>query len=170
MTEMLSRRAALAAVPAMVTATGLVTQAAMAAPAFEVPKAEFTYEALVTLGAVQQVGETPFGSRVRIPITGGIFEGPRIRGTILPSGEDWQLIRPDGFTMVEANYWLKADDGAIIHIVNKGVIGTEYGRTTPWFEAPTGPHQWLNEAVFVGTLAAVPGRQDAVTIRVFKLM
>lgn len=170
MTQIVSRRAALAAVPALVGAAGVVSPAAVAAPAFEVPKAEFVYEALVTLGAVQEVGETPFGSRVRIPITGGTFQGPRIRGTILPSGEDWQLIRPDGFTVVEANYWLKAEDGAIIHIVNKGVIGKEYARTTPWFEAPNGPHQWLNEAVFVGTLAPVAGRDDAVTIRVFKLV
>lgn len=40
----------------------------------------------------------------------------------------------------------------------------------PWFEAPNGPHQWLNEAVFTGTLAPVPGRTDAIIIRVFKIV
>lgn len=162
------RRTLLSALPALAV-TGMAP-AAQAAEISDIPKAEFVYEALVTLGEVQQAGQTPSGRRVRIPITGGTFDGPHIRGTILPSGEDWQLVRPDGFTVLEASYWLRTDDGALIHIVNKGLVGRGYGRTTPWFEAPDGPHGWLNEAVFAGTLAPVAGRTDAVTIRVFKLV
>lgn len=162
------RRSLLAALPAI--AVSSMARADQPPEPPDLPKAEFIYESLVTLDAVQQVGDSPFGRRVRIPITGGTFVGPRIRGTILPSGEDWQLIRPDGFTVVEASYWLQTDDGAVIHIVNKGVAGKGYAHTTPWFEAPNGPHQWLNEAVFTGTLAPAPGRKDAVIIRVLKIV
>lgn len=162
------RRSLLAALPALAVAG--VAQAQTRPAPIDLPKTEFVYESLVTLGPVQEVGDSPYGRRVRIPITGGTFAGPRIRGTILPSGEDWQLQRPDGFTVVEASYWLQADDGTIIHIVNKGVAGKDYAHTTPWFEAPNGPHKWLNEAIFTGTLAPVPGRTDAVIIRVFKIV
>ena len=42
----------------------------------------FAYEAIVTLGKTEEVGATPLGKRIRIPITGGRFSGPRISGTI----------------------------------------------------------------------------------------
>lgn len=137
----------------------------------ETPRAEFVYEAIVTLGPGENPGEGPIGDRVRIPITGGTFSGPQISGVVLPSGEDWQLIRPDGFVQIEANYWMRTDDGTLIHVVNKGVVGQGYGRTTPWFEVARGPHEWLNQAVFVGTLGPVPdSAEPAVRIRVFKLV
>ncbi len=137
----------------------------------DAPKTEFVYEAIVTLGPVEEVGQTPYGRRVRIPITGGTFKGPRISGVIFPEGMDWQLIRPDGFTVLEASYLMRADDGAVIHIRNVGVAGKGYVRTTPVFEAPNGPHAWLNEAVFVGTVGPVPELdKPAVRIRVFKLV
>ena len=43
----------------------------------------------------REIGRTPYGMRRRIPIIGGTFEGPRIRGRVLPGGADWQLQRAD---------------------------------------------------------------------------
>jgi hypothetical protein len=140
-----------------------------------VPGIEFVYEAIVLLEASTPVGETPFGRRNRIPIIGGEFAGPDIKGKVLPGGMDWQLIRPDRFTVIEADYMMQTDDGALIHVYNKGVVGMAsggefYARSAPWFEAPNGPHVWLNQAVFVGTLGPVPERPEpAVRIRVFKV-
>jgi hypothetical protein len=139
------------------------------------PGVQFVYEAIVTLAPATPVGQTPFGRRNRIPITGGHFKGPRLSGMVLPGGMDWQLIREDGFTVIEADYMMQADDGALIHVHNKGLVGAApvagfYGRTTPWFEAPLGPHAWLNQAIFVGTLGPPPtGAGPAVKIRVFKV-
>lgn len=131
---------------------------------------EFVYEAIVTLGPAEQVGATPLGRRVRIPITGGTFEGPRIRGTILPEGMDWQLIRADGYTVLEASYLMRERDGTLIQIRNTGVAGPGYVRSTPVFEVPLGPHQWLNQSVFTGTVGPVPERSDpAVRITVYRL-
>jgi len=52
----------------------------------------------------QEFGEVPGGRRRIIEILGGTFEGPNIRGRVLPGGADWQLVRPDGFA--ELIQWL----------------------------------------------------------------
>jgi len=114
----------------------------------------------VTLGEVYTVGDTPHGRRVVIPITGGTFEGPRLKGKILSGGADYQLAKADGSrTELEAIYSIQAEDGTYIHVRNRGIIAggknaegqpTFYFRAAPQFEAPAdGPHAWLNNALFV---------------------
>jgi hypothetical protein len=84
---------------------------------------------------------------------------------------DWQLIRTDGFVEVLADYMMQADDGALIHVINTGLLGQGYSRTTPRFEAPNGPHAWLNQAVFLGTIGLAKGMDvPAVKIRVWKVV
>lgn len=157
---------------AAIAPAALLSAAAVAAPPpADVPIGEFVYEAIVTLGPVEQIGHTPHGQRVRIPITGGTFKGPRISGTVFPEGMDWQLIRPDGMTELEASYLLREADGTVIHIRNRGLAGKGYARTVAEFEVPDGPHAWLNEAVFVGTVGSVPElKTPAVRIRIYKLV
>ena len=132
---------------------------------------EFVYEAVVTIDAGVEVGATPGGTRRYIPITGGTFAGPRIRGTILPGGADWQTSRPDGVTEVDALYTIRTDDGTVIIVRNCGVIADRgaYMRTAPRFEAPAGPHAWLNRAQFVGSVAGGP-RPGTVIIRIFRVL
>jgi hypothetical protein len=48
------------------------------------PALEFAFEEIVTLGSGIPVGETSLGRRNMIPITDGTFEGPGIKGTIIP--------------------------------------------------------------------------------------
>ena len=114
----------------------------------------------VTLGEVYTVGDTPHGRRVVIPITGGTFEGPRLKGKILSGGADYQLAKADGSrTELEAIYSIQVEDGTYIHVRNRGIIAggknaegqpTFYFRAAPQFEAPAdGPHAWLNNALFV---------------------
>jgi hypothetical protein len=57
-------------------------------------KTEFIWEAKVKVGSMINVGESKRGTRRIIPITGGTFRGPKIKGEVLPAGEDWQLVRP----------------------------------------------------------------------------
>ena len=142
----------------------------------ETPGVEFVYEAIADLAPAQTLGQTPFGMRRQVPILGGTFAGPRIKGTILAGGVDWQLARPDGFTAIEAIYTIQTHDGVLIHVRNHGVIRDinkpspqGYGRTIPEFEAPNGPYGWLNEAVFVGTLALNPGPKFQVKIGIFRV-
>jgi hypothetical protein len=139
-------------------------------PAAPAPLAtEFAYEAIVEIGACVDIGATPHGVRRYIPITGGTFEGPAIRGVILPGGADWQTDRPDGTTELNALYSMRCDDGTVIVVHNSGIVSGSYIRTTTRFDAPAGPHDWLNKAQFVGSASAGP-RPGTVTIRIFRVL
>jgi hypothetical protein len=142
----------------------------------EAPTLEFVFEETVTLGEVTMPGTTARGERIIIPITGGTFEGPGIKGIVTPGGWDWQLRRADGCTDVEADYFLQTDDGVVINVVNTGVICTGEGgallpvRTHPVFEAPRGKYEWLSQNAFVGTLELAPPEQGpAVRIRFYRV-
>ncbi len=140
------------------------------------PKLEFAFEEVVTLGQAIPVGKTPLGTRNIIPITGGTFEGPGIKGTIIPGGWDWQLQRSDGCTHIKADYMLRTDDGVVINVINAGALcppgeGSAPPRTQAVFEAPEGKYGWLNRTAVIGTLelaADAPG--PAVRIRFYKAM
>ncbi len=133
------------------------------------PQTEFVFESLVTISPAVEIGPSSHGTRRYIPITGGTFAGPKIKGVVLPGGADWQLERPDGATEVDATYSIKADDGAVIIVHNRGIIAGPYFKTVPQFEAPIGPHDWLNKAVFVGSVAGAR-RPGAVVVRVFRVL
>ncbi|CAN5610358.1 hypothetical protein BH10PSE14_BH10PSE14_08410 [soil metagenome] len=140
------------------------------------PGVEFAFSAHVLLEPTKEVGRTPYGIRRRIPIIGGTFEGPRIRGRVLPGGADWQLQRADDYTLLEADYMIEAEDGTQIHVRNRGLTNTRvkgattrYLRTVPEFEAPDGAHAWLNQSVFVGSLQGVTGGPPSVIVHVFRL-
>ena len=60
------------------------------------PTFEFLFQATVNVGAPAHISKVPFGERRFIPITGGSFIGEKLSGDVLPGGEDWQLVRPDG--------------------------------------------------------------------------
>ena len=62
------------------------------------------------------VGKTPGVDRRVGVITGGRFEGERLRGTLFSGGgSDWQSVRPgDGAWMINVRIVLKTDDDAII--------------------------------------------------------
>jgi hypothetical protein len=173
-----SRRVFLGAVASTVIPLALPADAlAAASPSDEAtPKVDFAFSARVLLEPTREVGHTPYGLRRRIPIIGGTFEGPRIRGRVLPGGADWQLQRADDFTLIEADYMIEADDGTLIHVRNRGLTNTRvksarsrYLRTAPEFEAPSGPHEWLNQSLFVGSLEAVTGGPPSVMVHVFRL-
>ena len=149
--------------------TAPITQAAEPKPAGS-PALEFAFEAHVTIDAPIVVGTGPQGLRRIVPITGGKFEGPRIKGTILNGGADWQFVRADGVLQIEAKYTLRTSDGVTIMIINRGMRhgppavidrlakgepvdpSLYYFRTVAEFEAPSdSPYAWLNKALFVST-------------------
>jgi hypothetical protein len=186
---MFNRREFIGALP-MVPAVTLATSArgadssnptARLPSGARVPAVEFIYECDVTLSEVQPFGKTYEGTRRIIPITGGTFQGPHMRGEVVSGGADWNLTRSDGAGSVEAAYYLKTDDGIIIRIVNKGIHGAApadtqstderfFMFTTPTFEAPIGKYDWMNRSVFIATLGARHDAKNAVLIRVFKVV
>ena len=132
------------------------------------PKSEFVFEEYVTLDPVVVVGETAVGHRQFIPITGGKVAGPKLNGEVMPGGWDYQLRLPSGCGSLSADYFLKASDGTIIHVLNQGFScgapGTgERSYAIPRFEAPKGPHDWMTRGSFVSSIEPVmqPGANGA---------
>jgi hypothetical protein len=144
-------------------------------PPGDMAKLHWVYTATVTIAPIEQVGPMPAGTQRITPITGGRFEGPGIRGTIVPGSADWNLLRPDGSSTAEAYYFMRTDDGVVIKVINRAVIPapkqgaappSRLAVTSPVFEAPQGKYGWLNDGVHVGTLSVKPGG-GAVVIRVY---
>ena len=133
----------------------------------QAPQLEFAFEALAQVAPFVEIGDTPLGRQRMIPILGGHFEGPRIKGEILPGGHDWQFITPEGATELTAHYVMKASDGALIAVTNRGLRHAPdevqakllrgeavdpslvYFRATPRFETAAPQHRWLNRHIFL---------------------
>ena len=128
-------------------------------PPKEAPQLEFALQLKVTLGQAFSIENTQHGRRTVIPITGGTFEGPGIKGTIINGGADYQLANAQGRTELEAIYCIKTDDGVYIHVRNRGIIASGqnadgkpsfYFRAAPQFEAPAdSKYGWLNNSLFL---------------------
>ncbi|HVZ86147.1 MAG TPA: DUF3237 family protein [Polyangia bacterium] len=123
----------------------------------------------VSVAPLQKIGDVPRGVRAIGPISGGTFEGPRLRGKVLPGGADWTLLRPDGVLELELRLALETDDGAIIGLSSFGLrhgppeviaaLGrgdridpsAYYFRTTPRFETSAPQYVFLNRLLAVAT-------------------
>ena len=143
-------------------------------------KTEFMWDAKVKIANLINVGESKRGVRRVIPITGGTFTGPKIKGEVLSGGEDCQLVRPDGDTELSARYLLKTVDGIVIQVINNALMHTDaktntfYCKSVLDLEAPeNSPYDYLNHAIFIGTLKIPelnPGEEPYVIIGVYKLL
>lgn len=151
------------------------------------PGLEFVCELKVTTSPTKVVGKTAHGERRIIPITGGTFEGPKLKGTVLNGGADYQFVNEeDTRTEVEAIYSILTDDGVTIHIRNKGVLfmnpevmaqlekgisidwNKVYFRAAPTFEAPIdSAYDWMNNAIFI--CKGVPSK-EYVSIQVWQVL
>ena len=140
------------------------------------PKLEFAFTVRITLDQRYWVKPTDTGgTRAGIYLKDGTFEGPNIRGIVVPgSGADWPLVRPNGVIDFDARYMLQEDDGSVIYLQNRGFRwGSKevmeamarnepvdhadyYFRTSTKFEAPEGKHDWLNRYIFVGVGEKIP--------------
>ena len=148
------------------------------------PRLVLALEAHVQLGSPIEIGQVPRGRRRIIPIVGGTFEGSGIKGKVLNSGADWQIIRADGFAELDTRYALETDKGQIIYVQNAGMrhaapevmqklLAGEivdpklvYFRTVPTFETSAPDLQWLTRSIFVGTGERYP---TEVVIRFWRL-
>lgn len=133
------------------------------------PTLEFLYRTEIHVGPPLLLGATPEGERRIINIAGGSFEGPRLRGEVLPGGADWQIVRPDGSAIVEARFTLRTADGALVYVMNRGVRRGPpevmarlargepvdpreyYFRMTPVYETGAPQYAWLNGIVAVAS-------------------
>jgi len=104
----------------------------------------------------QKLGTVPHGIRSIVPVTGGDFEGPRLRGKVLPGGGDWLLLRPDGVLELDLRITLETDDHALIYMTFQGLRHDLYFRTLPRFETSSEAYAFLNRIITVGIGEARP--------------
>ncbi|WP_279582295.1 DUF3237 domain-containing protein [Fodinicola feengrottensis] len=109
---------------------------------------------------------------------GGTFEGPKLKGEVLPGGGDWALFRPDGTMTLDVRLTLRTHDQALVHMTYGGrwVVpaalrndltdpvkryqidpSAYYFRTNPLFETGAPEYAWLNDVVSVGSGYLVEG-------------
>ena len=148
------------------------------------PRLTFVMELRVRVDMPLDIGETGRGRRRIVPIRGGSFEGPRLRGDVLDGGADWQIVHADGLSILDTRYTLRTDRGELIYIRNAGLRHAPpevaatllagqpvdpalvYFRTVPAFETAASDLQWLTRAIFVGDGERHP---DLVVIRVWQV-
>jgi len=136
----------------------------------------FTIEA--ELEAIMDLGATPFGNRRFIGIRGGRVSGRKLNGRVLPGGADWQIVRSDGVTDLQARYVIESDAGALVRVVSDGVRhgppevmaklargesvdpAQYYFRTAMRFETAEPALAWLNRI-----LAVAHGAREARLVR-----
>ena len=146
---------------------------------------KYVFSLVIKVGAPIIAGDLGHGVRRIIPILGGEVFGEGIKGTIFPGGADFQIIRPNGLTELEAKYAFAMNDGAIVYIENVGIrFGPKdlldriaegesvdpaliYFRSVPRFETGVEKYRWLMEHLFIGVGARHP---DRVEIDVHQVM
>jgi hypothetical protein len=102
--------------------------------------------------ATLDIGSTPQGTLTIFPVTGGSFEGERLRGTVLAGGGDWVTALGDGTFTLDLRVTLETDDGGLIHMTFTGVRddANHYFRTVPRFETAAPKYAFLNRLLAVG--------------------
>jgi len=148
------------------------------------PELLFAFEVRVQVGPPLDIGPVSGGRRRIIPILTGTFEGPGLKGRVVPGGADWQIVRADGLAELDTRYTLETDDGKLIYVQNPGIRHASpevtakllageavdpslvYFRSLPKFETSAPELAWLTRSIFVGTGERYPSE---VVIRFWKL-
>ncbi len=146
---------------------------------------EYLFTIRVTVDALHDVGAVPLGTRHLDMLGAGTFEGPKLKGEVLPGGIDQKTFRTDGAMNPNVRMVLRTDDDALIYMHYTGVrYGTPevmdriargetvdpseyYLRNTPYFETSSEKYDWLNRIVSVGVGRRMP---DHAAYDVFQIL
>jgi hypothetical protein len=101
-------------------------------------------------------------------VKGGSFQGPKLKGEVLPGGGDWFLLRPDGVGELDVRGTFRTDDGALVYVTYRGILHAPpqvmaraqagekvdpseyYFRTAPLFQTASEKYAWLNQIQAIG--------------------
>jgi hypothetical protein len=149
------------------------------------PPLQFILAAQVKVDAPLDLGDIGKGGRRIVPIIGGVFSGPGLRGEVLPGGADWQTLRSDGVAELEARYTLRTEDGSLIYVRNHALRhgspeaiaalaagrpadpASYYFRGATFFETSAAPYAWLGKVIVVCTGEREPA---AVNLKFFQVL
>jgi hypothetical protein len=148
------------------------------------PQLEYLTRLTVNVGRPVEVGETHAGRRRVIPILGGMARGPAFNGKVLPGGADFQLVRSETVSDLDARYVVETDDGEHLFVTNLAYrtgrpediaallrgepVPAEriYFRCSPRFEVSGHRLSWLESTVVIGSGRREP---DSVVIDLWAL-
>jgi hypothetical protein len=149
-------------------------------------KSTHLFTITIELHPTIEMGDTPAGKRRVFAVSGGVFAGDRIRGTMMPLiGSDILLVRADGSAQQDVRMLLKTDDGVLVLMTYRGVrhasdevnariargervSGSDYYlRTAPFYETASPKYSWINKIVSVGVGER---RGDSVVYEVFEVL
>jgi hypothetical protein len=149
------------------------------------PSLELIARFRATLAEPLELGQTPWGRRRVIGVTGGEFDGPLLSGKVLPGGADWQVVHEDGTAAIDTRYTLECHDGALISVATRGcrsgprqvleriahgelVDPSEYYfRVSIQYETSAPQYEWLNWIVAVASALRLADQvvYDAYAVR-----
>ena len=132
---------------------------------------EFLFRMVLTAGTPQMVtGAGARGGELRvIPVTGGTFEGPGMKGELVPgTTADWLRVEPDGTAHMDVRLVMRTDRGQLFYMHYSGVRhgpadviarmgrgeavdpSSYYFRIAIRFETADPDLAWLNRVLGVG--------------------
>lgn len=133
------------------------------------PHLDLIYRLEASLGEPQDVGQVSAGHRRIVPLTGGTFSGPGLRGRLLPGASaDWQTLLPDGTALGDVRYTLATESGYLLYVQSHSVrhgsrealerlgrgehvdAGEYTFRSAVIIETAADNLNWLNKGIFVG--------------------
>jgi hypothetical protein len=138
------------------------------AAADDVLQSEFLLDLVIETGSANALG----ADRVVVPVSGGTFEGPTLKGMIVSPGGDWIVRRPDGSMALDVRLVLQTDDAQKISMRWHGISytppgGTQYARILPLFETGAAKYDYMNHLVAVGVNRPMPGK---VAYRIYRIL
>ncbi|MCB4823221.1 DUF3237 domain-containing protein [Roseicella aerolata] len=130
---------------------------------------EFLFRMALEAGT-PQMAAAGGGKELRvIPVTGGSFEGPSLKGTLVPgTTADWLRVEPDGTAHMDVRLVLRTEKGQHVYMQYSGVRsgppevlaklgrgeqvdpGAYYFRIAIRFETSDPELAWLNRVLAVG--------------------
>ncbi len=140
-----------------------------------VPKLDPVFDLHLQLSGPTDIGQIgSAGLRRIVNVLGGTLVGTAspaaasitLKGKIQP-GVDFQMIRPDGFTEIDAHYVIQMDNGDLIYVTNRGMRhgppeliaklnagqaidqSKIYFRTVVSIETAAKALDWMNRSIFV---------------------
>jgi hypothetical protein len=152
--------------------------------AIATPQLEHIADLVVKIHAPLEIGRISGNLRRMIPIAHGEVTGPKLFGRVVPGGADYQLLRADGVSELEARYVIELREGGLVYVENRGIrFGPPelmekirrgepvdpsliYFRSTPRFETAAPGYEWLMRHLFICSGARHP---DRVELRFFKV-
>ena len=87
-------------------------------------KTEFLFRMVLAAGAPQMsTGANARGGELRvIPVTAGTFEGPNLRGELVPgTTADWLRVEPDGTAHMDVRLVMRTDRGQTFYMSYTGI-------------------------------------------------